>query len=138
MPLLSKDERQSILDRMNLHESLREHFTGNKFMGIKCKLCNWTSNALTVSEAIRLNKIHEDTHPETKQINDSMISATEIMSSLHDHECVMGFCNCKCGCHSGPFCTTIMGPLCGNCMIKDSREDRNHGEREEKEKKKQK
>lgn len=34
---------------------------------------------------------------------------------FHDHDCVLAYCKCICGCQDGPFCVVALGPLCPSC-----------------------
>ena len=128
MPELDSEKRKSINERLALHEELRGHYKDRQYISQHCHLCNWASNGLSFEEALEANKKHEATHPETAQIAMSEIGIDEIRDSLHDHECQMAYCNCKCGCHAGPFCTLVLGPLCSVCSIRVMRGDNNHGE----------
>jgi len=129
MAKLDSEKRQSINERMALHTSLRKSFEECRYFNQCCNLCNWASNGLTAGEAIAENRKHEATHPETAQIKATMLSFQEIRDSLHDHDCKMAICACKCGCQNGPFCTTVAGPLCASCMIAEGRGHDEHGEK---------
>ncbi len=129
MPKLDAAKRKSIDDRLALHKRLRDSFEGREYVSQHCHLCNWASNGLTLEEAIEANRKHEDTHPETAQIEATGISLKEIRESLHDHDCQMEYCICKCGCHDGPFCTICFGPLCSSCSVRAMRGDDEHGEK---------
>lgn len=128
MTILDKKKRKSIDERLALHKRLRDSFDGKKYSSQHCRLCNWASNGLTFEEAIRLNKEHEATHPEAAQIEATTIDPFELIASIHDHECKMELCTCKCGCQSGPFCTLVFGPLCSVCQVREMRGDSEHGE----------
>ena len=124
---LDDKKRQSINERLALHEELRAHYKDRQYMGQQCHLCGWTSNELTLDKAIEANKKHEATHPETAQIAATEIGMDEIRDSLHDHECVRAKCACKCGCQEGPFCVLVFGPLCSVCTVREMRGDDEHG-----------
>ena len=127
MPELPNDQRQSIDERLAFHRELRDHYKDRKYTSQQCRLCGWSSNGLTLEEAIQANKEHEATHPETAQIEATKVSFDELRGSLHDHECQMGLCECECGCQDGPFCTLVFGKLCSVCSVRDMRGDKNHG-----------
>lgn len=129
MPRLTDKERKSINERMALQVKLLESFKGRQFVSQHCRLCNWASNGRTLEEAIKANKEHEATHPEIAQFRETELSPSELVASLHDHDCQLEFCACKCGCQSGPFCVLVDGPLCSACQVRESRGDKEHGEK---------
>ena len=131
MPNLNDGKRQSINERLALHKELYGHYKDRQYISQHCHLCNWVSNGLTIEEAIKANKEHEATHPETAQLAATQIGVGEIRDSLHDHECQMAKCACKCGCQVGPFCTLVFGPLCSVCSVREMRGDHEHGLRGE-------
>ena len=128
MPKLDAEKRKSINERLALHEELRKSFEGRTYFTQHCHLCNWASNGLTFDEADEENQRHEATHPETAQIRVTEIDLWEVLLSLHDHDCQMALCSCKCGCQEGPFCVLVLGPLCSTCSVREMRGDSEHGE----------
>lgn len=126
MPILDNETRKSISERHEIHQRIYGSFKGHYYVAVHCNLCNWTSNGLTLDEAVRANKVHKRIHPEEAQLDATEISPEEEIAFLHDHECNMVYCNCKCGCHEGPFCD-ILGTLCSVCVVRDMRGDKEHG-----------
>lgn len=133
MPRLDGEKRQSINARLARHTAIRASFEERLYVTVHCYLCNWSSNGLTYDEAAEANRAHiAATHAaEDAEMRATEISPMEIRDSLHDHDCEMAMCACKCGCERGPFCHTVMGPLCSTCMLAEKRGNGEHGEREE-------
>lgn len=131
MPKLDSEKRQSINERLALYTRIRESFKGKGYVTQHCALCNWASNGLTIEEAIKVSKLHDATHPETAQIEAAEINIDELRDLMHDHECIMALCSCKCGCREGPFCTLIFGSCCSVCSTRETRGDNEHGEKVE-------
>jgi hypothetical protein len=127
MPKLDDAKRQSIDARLAKHKEIMDKYKGKEYCSQSCRFCNWASNGLTLDEAIAENEKHERTHFEYDEFEANMIGIDEIRDSLHDHECKMELCACKCGCKVGPFCTLIFGPLCSTCMVREGRGDDEHG-----------
>ena len=131
MPLLSDEERRSINERLQRENAIRAVFEDRQCLTIHCYLCNWASNGLTIEEAEGLNRRHEKRHLETAELESIEVSPAEFFALVHDHECDMGYCSCKCGCQDGRFCRTVLGPLCSGCLIREQQGDTGHGERPE-------
>jgi hypothetical protein len=127
MPELDEAKRQSINARLAKHKEIEEGFKDKQYTSQNCRFCNWASNGLTLDEAIAKNREHERAHPEYEEFEANLLDFQEIRDSLHDHECKMELCSCKCGCKSGPFCTLVFGPLCSYCTIREGRGDDEHG-----------
>jgi len=136
MPFLNDDKRQSINSRITRHNEIMKVFENKQFTSQYCRLCNWASNGLTLDEAIQENGKHEATHPELTGLDATLFDFDEIRVSLHDHECKMELCACKCGCKEGPFCTLVFGPLCSVCQVREMRGDCEHGLPDDKDKSK--
>ena len=132
MPKLDPDKRASIEGRLAVHQRIMDSFKDKQYLAQHCHFCNWASNGLSLDEAIAENRRHEemDHATEVAEMQATYISMSELGDSFHDHECEMALCQCRCGCQSGPFCHTIMGPLCGNCMIAAGRGHDEHGKKE--------
>lgn len=130
MPKLSDDKRKSIAERQAVTERIRKSFEGMQYTAQCCRFCNWASNGLTLDEARKANREHERIHPEQAEFDANLLSISEIPQMLHDHDCDMQKCSCKCGCQDGPFCILVFGPLCSYCAVRDIRGDDAHGEQE--------
>jgi len=128
MPRLDPETKQSIDNRLEVHERITQSFKGRQYIALHCRFCNWASNGLTLEEAIAKNRKHEAHHPEMAEWKANEIGISEIVDSLHDHDCEMALCACRCGCREGPFCHTVQGSLCSSCMIAEGRGHSEHGE----------
>ena len=127
MPKLTDQERESINSRLRAHEAIMSRFRDKQYVSSCCRFCNWASNGLTLDEAWDANQKHEKTHQEYDEWETTEISLRQLQRSWHDHDCEMGLCQCKCGCRQGPFCHTVLGSLCGVCLIREQRGDSEHG-----------
>jgi len=127
MAKLDDAKRQSINTRLAKHKEVEEQYKNRQYASLSCRFCNWASNGLTLDEAIEENEKHERTHPEYAEWKANILGFDEIRDSLHDHECKMEYCACKCGCKDGPFCTLIFGPLCSVCQVREMRGYDEHG-----------
>ena len=131
MPRLS-DEQRARLDRVNeVHQRIRQSFEGRQFTSQHCRFCNWSSNGRTFEEAMDANRQHEATHTEQVEYDSTHLAVSEIVASLHDHDCQMALCTCKCGCTQGPFCIILFGPLCSVCLVRSNRGYPECGEKQE-------
>lgn len=131
MPEITSEKRDRINVRLARRKELEELFTSHFYMSQHCHLCNWASNGLSLDLAVKENKAHQRTHPEWAEWESLEIPMGDLVDSIHDHECQMESCVCKCGCvdsSEGKFCTLVFGPLCGVCMIRANRGDSDHGE----------
>ena len=102
-----------------------------RYVQIHCHLCNWASNGLTLQEASQANRQHEEDHPEYTEWTTLKVPLDEIVQVVHDHDCQMANCACRCGCTEGPFCQLTLGALCGVCSVREIRGDTQHGEKGE-------
>lgn len=127
MPKLSEEKRISIDKRLARSQAITDKFKNKQYISQQCRLCGWHSNGLTIEEAIEENRKHEATHPELEEFNNNILDIDEVRDSLHDHECKMEYCVCKCGCKEGPFCSLVFGPLCSYCQVREMRGDPGHG-----------
>ena len=128
MPKLSDEKRADIERRQAIHQRIMDSFKPN-YMSQQCHFCGWASNGLTIDEAIAENTRHEASHPEAAEYDAANLSIKEIIACLHDHDCEMIKCQCKCGCTVGPFCAIPFGPLCSYCTTRAGRRDNEHGKR---------
>lgn len=128
MPILSPEERARIEAKEATQRRILESFNARRWHTVHCHLCNWASNGLTFEEAQEKNRRHEEGHPEWQEYITAILTPEEFVAALHDHECVMVFCQCRCGCRRGPFCQTVLGPLCSTCTTREVRDDPKHGE----------
>ena len=127
MPKLDDEKRAEIERKLATTRRIKESFEGRQLTSQHCRLCNLASNGLTFDEAIAENRIHEQTHPELAELEAATISFRDVRDNLHDHECVMTLCSCKCGCTNGPSCVLLLGPLCATCIVRVVRGDSEHG-----------
>ncbi len=127
MPRLPEDQRQFVNTRIARHQQIKETFKGRQYTSQHCHLCNWASNGQTLDDAVTNNREHEAAHPEWAEWVAATIPAQDLLDSIHDHDCDMRNCVCKCGCQQGPFCILIFGGLCSVCQIRDQRGDESHG-----------
>lgn len=122
-------KRESIALRSAITNGIRDKYKDKRWTSQQCYLCGYSSNGLTLDEAIVENKKHIQTeHAEDNRLmQENNLSIDEIRDSIHDHECDYHLCACKCGCQEGPFCTLAFGPLCSVCQVRDMRGDDEHG-----------
>lgn len=127
MPKLSDDQRQSIKERLSRTKAITDSFKGRQWTTQHCGLCKWASNGRDLDMAVAASRLHEVMeHPESMAILESnRLSASELPTAFHDHDCVEAMCACRCGCQEGPFCILGFGPLCSSCTV---RADRGHDE----------
>ena len=102
-----------------------------RYVQQQCRLCGWASNGLTLEEASKANRQHESNHPEYEEWVNTAIPLAELVQAIHDHDCQMADCQCRCGCTEGPFCHLTFGPLCSVCSVREIRGDTQHGEKQE-------
>ena len=127
MPEITSEKRAWIDGRLARRREIEDLFT-EQYMSQPCHLCNWASNGLDIELAVKANEEHQKTHPEFAEWKSLMIPMEDLVDIIHDHECQMASCACKCGCVDSPFCKLIFGPLCGSCIIRANRGDSDHGE----------
>jgi hypothetical protein len=126
MPLLDPVQRESVNQRLALHQELAARFQDRQYTSQHCYWCNWASNGLTLDAAVAANREHEATHPENAENEASEIPLDELVAALHDHECQFADCVCICGCRESAGCILVFGPLCGVCAIRGIRGDSAH------------
>lgn len=128
---LSDAERYSINRRLKRHQEIYDVFKGSRYTSQHCRYCNWASNGLNLDRATAEDRAHIQA---MHAVEDAEIQATEILlselqRSLHDHDCQIADCACKCGCKQSAGCILLFGPLCGVCTIRENRGDNEHGEK---------
>ena len=112
--------------------AIQARYRGHQFTSLQCVLCNWSSNGLTLDEAVEANRAHQESHPDWAEWEATDIPMLDLVASLHaDHECVFGQCECRCGCTEASGCKVLMGPLCSVCMVREMRGHRECGRKEE-------
>lgn len=85
MPKLDSKKRTSLDERLAAHREIYDSFGGRKYLGQQCRFCNWTSNGLTLDEAIEANEKHEETHPEKVQIDATPMKGEEMMNMMRSN-----------------------------------------------------
>ena len=124
MPRLTGEQRRKLDEHTTEVETIRVAFQDRQWIQQHCRLCNWASNGLSFDAAIAENQRHEATHPtfpESKRLAAIELPTSDLIASLHDHDCVEGDCECKCGCKEECGCKLMFGPLCVNCLLRHGR-----------------
>lgn len=127
MPKLSDDQRAQIEEHQKFYKAAFDDYTGPCYFSISCRVCSWHSNGVNLDEASRLIHLHESMHPALAVFDAHHLPIELFSASFHDHDCEMGLCTCLCGCKEGPFCVLMFGSLCGTCMVRVGRDDKEHG-----------
>lgn len=129
MPKLSDERRAKVEDSITRRAAILKAVREQAYYTAQhCHFCNWASNGLTREEAVAGNKMHEATHPEYAEYMALQLPVQELLSAMHDHECDLRECACKCG-HppDGKFCILVLGPLCSVCLTRANCGDSEHG-----------
>ena len=129
MPELDEETRQRNRQRMDRLDEIRRSMP--RYVQLSCRLCGWAVNGLDLNEARKGLEEHEKSHPEYAEWRELVGSREDTAAAIHDHECQITGCTCRCGCQSGPFCSLVFGTLCSVCTIREMRGDHEHGRRQE-------
>ena len=121
MPRLTGEQRRKLDEHTTEVETIRVAFQDRQWIQQHCRLCNWASNGLSFDAATAENQRHEATHPESKRLAAIELPTSDLIASLHDHDCVEGDCECKCGCKEECGCKLMFGPLCASCLLRHGR-----------------
>lgn len=115
MPKLDPATRADLGRRIATQIRINERSQRQQYFALHCRYCNWTSNGLTLEDAIASNKQHESAHSEKADLEAVALTDAEWDSFVHDHDCIPGTCACACGCHEPVTCKIAM-PVCGACF----------------------
>ena len=130
MPKLNDEPRGLVTEQDRLYRAAFKTYTGFQYVSQNCRVCNMASSRETLEAAIKANRIHENNHTGVKEYDEfsrNHFGFDLMRDALHDHDCQMKSCICRCGCDDGLFCVLVMGSLCSVCMVRDLRGDDEHG-----------